>query len=48
VFSFEFVVAGYEVESKWYMMIVVGCIGGKHCSVVMINVLVMRLEVIGI
>ncbi len=48
VSSLEPVLAGYEDESKRYVTIALGCTGGKHRSVAMVNALAKRLEALGV
>ncbi|GAB3591048.1 RNase adapter RapZ [Angustibacter peucedani] len=46
--ALEPVLAGYEAESKRYMTIALGCTGGKHRSVAMVNALAARLGDLGV
>jgi UPF0042 nucleotide-binding protein len=48
VSALEPVLAGYEQESKRYVTIALGCTGGKHRSVAMVNALAERLEGLGV
>jgi len=48
VASLEPVLAGYEAESKRYVTIALGCTGGKHRSVAMVNALAARLRPMGL
>ncbi|GAA4355340.1 RNase adapter RapZ [Angustibacter luteus] len=48
VSSLEPVLVGYENESKRYVTIALGCTGGKHRSVAMVNALAERLAELGV
>src|SRR3954454_11514740 len=48
VSSLEPVLAGYEQESKRYVTIALGCTGGKHRSIAMVNALAERLRGLGV
>jgi UPF0042 nucleotide-binding protein len=48
VAALEPVLVGYENESKRYMTIALGCTGGKHRSVAMVNALAERLSAVGV
>ena len=48
VSSLEPVLVGYENESKRYVTIALGCTGGKHRSVAMVNALAARLAELGV
>ena len=46
--ALEPVLVGYESESKRYVTIALGCTGGKHRSVAMVNALAGRLAELGV
>jgi UPF0042 nucleotide-binding protein len=48
VSALEPVLVGYEAESKRYMTIALGCTGGKHRSVAMVNALAARLSALDV